>query len=92
MSRNAGRRPKMSVHIRTAGLLEPCGWNSAASATPSGVLTSTSLSTTASAAAAAPAMVRPAAVAPVVKPRLDKALDGSDASGRVLSPMMKPSR
>src|SRR5947208_1183098 len=55
MSRNAGRRPMISGHIRTAGNWpDAAGVNSTASAVPSGVLIETSFSTTRRPGVAAP--------------------------------------
>src|SRR5438445_12566133 len=61
MSRNTGLKPRMSGHISTAGQEpDPAGWNSAASALPSGVGTVTSVSIT---SAAKEAVGRPASAA-----------------------------
>src|SRR6202022_1067443 len=84
ISRSAGRRPKASAQIRTAGCIPVGGRMDAASHVPSGVLTSTFVSTTGNSAADVPTV---AAAIPAVrdiapKARRDSSLDNSSCSSR----------
>jgi hypothetical protein len=75
MSRIAGRRPKASGQMMTAGCVPVVGWLNAASHVPSGVLISTIVSTTGIAAAlGTPAATTPAASPIATKLRRDRSL------------------